>query len=488
MRKALTMLIVSLFNLLGVTQTKPKEQAPDLAFTHVTVLDMSGGPAKADVTVVVSGNRIASVQHSKKAKIPKGASVVDAKGKFLLPGLWDMHVHAIRQQGFNTDNFFSLFIANGITGVRDMGNSPLSMSEIQHLRQEIETGKRPGPRMFVAGPLVDGRPSLWKSKVIVTTEQAGRAAVDSLKKAGVDFIKVYAGLEPAVYFAIADEAKKQGIPFVGHIPQAVTAQEASNAGQKSVEHLGEGEILLACSAQEESARQARRLLSDYKPGTQEWITQWNTYNQLLLDTYSEERAKALLALLGKNTTWQCPTLTGTYAAFYFIEAAQASEDKRKYLSTDVKEFWSQMTEFRKKMNPASIEVLKKHYQLNVQLVGAMNKAGVPLLAGTDELTPHVVPGFSLHEELRLLVEAGLSPLEALQAATLNPAKYFGLTDSLGTVEEGKLADLLLLDANPLEEIANTQKITAVVANGRYFSRQELDHLLEAAQAVVSKQD
>jgi imidazolonepropionase-like amidohydrolase len=183
-----------------------------------------------------------------------------------------------------------------------------------------------------------------------------------------------------------------------------------------------------------------------------------------------------------------PNINRNVAAFHFIEASLASEDKRKYLSTDVKEFWSQMTEFRKKMNPASIEVLKKHYQMNVQLVGAMNKAGVPLLAGTDELTPHVVPGFSLHEELRLLVEAGLSPLAALQAATLNPAKYFGLTDSLGTVEEGKLADLLLLDANPLQDIANTKKITAVVANGRYFSRQELDQLLEAAQAVVSKQD
>jgi imidazolonepropionase-like amidohydrolase len=270
---------------------------------------MASGNFKTGMTVVITGNKITSV--AKKAKAPKNAIVLEGKGKYLIPGLWDMHVHALRQQGFNTDNFFSLFIANGITGVRDMGNSPLSMTEVQQLRKEIETGKRPGPRMFVAGPLVDGRPSLWKSKVIVTTEQAARATVDSLKKAGVDFIKVYAWLEPAVYFAIADEAKKQEIPFVGHIPQAVTAQEASDAGQKSVEHLGEGEILLACSSQEESVRQARCKLSAFKPGTQEWITQWNLYNQLLLDTYSEERAKALLALLSKNTTWQCPTLTGT---------------------------------------------------------------------------------------------------------------------------------------------------------------------------------
>jgi imidazolonepropionase-like amidohydrolase len=479
-------LLVVLFAFQGVAQGQSRAQAQALAFTHVTVLDMKGRPAMSNMTVVVDGNRIRTIQKSKQAKLSKGTKVVDATGKFLLPGLWDMHVHALRQQGYNTDNFFSLFIANGVTGVREMGNSPLSITEVQQQRQEIETGKRPGPRFFMCGPLLDGRSSLWKSTVVVTTEQAGRAAVDSLKKAGVDFIKVYSGLSAPVYFAIADEAKKQGIPFVGHIPQAVTAREASNAGQKSIEHLGEGELLLACSAMEESARLERSKLSAIKPGSPEWKDQWISYNQLLLNTYSEEQAKELLALLGKNTTWQCPTLIGTFAAFYVIEASRASEDKLKYLSTSVKEFWTQMTEFRKKINPASIQVLKKHYQLNVQLVGAMNKAGVPLLAGTDELTPHVVPGFSLHEELRLLVEAGLSPLAALQAATLNPAKYFGLTDALGTVEEGKLADLLLLDANPLEDISNTKTIAAVVANGRYFSRQELDQLLEAAQVVAGK--
>jgi hypothetical protein len=301
-------LLVGLFAFQGVAQGQSRAQAQALAFTHVTVLDMKGRPAMSNMTVVVDGNRIRTIQKSKQAKLSKGTKVVDATGKFLLPGLWDMHVHALRQQGYNTDNFFSLFIANGVTGVREMGNSPLSITEVQQQRQEIETGKRPGPRFFMCGPLLDGRSSLWKSTVVVTTEQAGRAAVDSLKKAGVDFIKVYSGLSAPVYFAIADEAKKQGIPFVGHIPQAVTAREASNAGQKSIEHLGEGELLLACSAMEESARLERSKLSAIKPGSPEWKDQWISYNQLLLNTYSEEQAKELLALLGKNTTWQCPTL------------------------------------------------------------------------------------------------------------------------------------------------------------------------------------
>jgi imidazolonepropionase-like amidohydrolase len=487
MQPYLFILFINLLPINAGAKLKAKISSQPLVFTHVTVLDMKGEPAKEDMTVMISGKQISSVQKSQRTtKLPKGTKVVDATGKFMLPGLWDMHVHTLGQQGFNTNNFFPIFIAKGITGVREMGNSPLSMTEVGHLRQEIESGKRPGPRMFVAGPLVDGRPSGWKSKVIVTSEQAGRATVDSIKKAGVDFIKVYSGLSPEVYFAIADEAKKQKIPFVGHIPQAVTAMEASNAGQKSFEHLGEGELLLACSAKEELAREERSKLSGLRQGTPEWIHQWTSYDQLLLNSYSEVRAKELLALFAENTTWQCPTLTGTYAAFYFMEASQAGENKLQYLSSSVKEFWSQMTEIRKKINPASIQVLQKHYQLNVQLVGAMNKAGVPLLAGTDVLTPHVFPGFSLHDELRLLVEAGLSPLQALQAATLNPATYFGLTYSFRTVEEGKLADLLLLDANPLVDIQNSKKIAAVVANGRYFSKEASAQLLKNAEAASSR--
>jgi dihydroorotase-like cyclic amidohydrolase len=254
MRQALFLLALALLPLLFRGQSQEIGEANTIAFTHVTVLDMMGGPAQSDMTVIVTGNRITDVQQSQNAKILKGIKVVDATGKCMLPGLWDMHVHALRQQGFDTDNFFPLFIANGITGVREMGNSPVAMSEVRHIRKEIETGKRPGPRFFVCGPLVDGGFSGWKSTVVVTTEQQGRAVVDSLKKAGADFIKVYYQLSPKVYFSIADEANKKRIPFAGHIPEGVTAKEASNAGQKSVEHLGDDEIFSACSSVESQLR------------------------------------------------------------------------------------------------------------------------------------------------------------------------------------------------------------------------------------------
>jgi hypothetical protein len=487
MRQLSFLLLLIGFPLLFIGQASDIKRPNSIAFTHVTVLNMTGGPAKRDMTVIVSGNRISVVEKSQNTKVPKGTKVIDATGKFMLPGLWDMHVHALRQQGLNTDNFFSLFIANGITGVREMGNSPLSMSEVQHLRKEIETGKRLGPRFFACGPLVDGGFSGWKSTVVVTTEQQGRAVVDSLKKAGADFIKVYFGLSPKVYFAIADEANKQGISFAGHIPEGVSAKEASNAGQKSVEHFGDDEFFLACSSIELQLRQERLNLSRLQWGTPEFQEKLRAHNQLLLDSYSEAKAKELFSWYIKNNTWQCPTLIARYAGSHFIEPSQSNQDRLKYLSGSVKGFWSENTESRKKYNnPATMELLKKRYKKELQSVAAMSKAGVPILAGSDDLNPYVFPGFSLHEELGLLVEAGLSPLQALQTATLNPAKYFGLTDFLGTVEKGKWADLLLLDANPLTNISNTRKIAAVVANGRYFPKKALEQTLKEAETAASQ--
>lgn len=197
--------------------------------------------------------------------------------------------------------------------------------------------------------------------MVVTTEQAGRAAVDSLKKLGVDFIEVYSWLSSQVYFATADEAQKQGMSFVGHVPKSVTPVEASNAGQKSFEHLYE--ILLAYSTSEAQLRHQRQERSTLKPGAPEWLEKWTAYNQLLLSTYSEEKAKELFALFVKNSTWQCPTLIERYASANFIESSQAHPDRLKYLSTPIKEFWSERTDFRKKnFNPASIELLKKQYQ------------------------------------------------------------------------------------------------------------------------------
>lgn len=495
MRQVFYILILAFFPLFFSGQSIKKEQTNALAFTHITVLDMAGGPAQTDMTVIVSGNRITAVQKSRGIKLPKGTNVINSKGKFLLPGLWDMHAHSWDSRT-TRHIIFPLQIANGITGVRDMFSNcyepacteggPVRFDSVRTFREEIATGKLVGPRIIASSPIVDGPDYNWPGSIQVANAAQGREAVTYSKRIGVDFVKVYSGLPREGYFAIAEECKNQSISFAGHVPDAVTAEEVANAGQKSIEHLSE--ILLACSTQEEQIRQERKDTSAIKPRSPEWWAKWTSHHLLSLETYSQEKATALFALFVKNGTWQCPTLVVLRSGGYMEQLSKQFDDRQKYLPASIKQFWLGEMDFRKKnLTTATLEMWKSRYQKQLQIVGAMKQAGVPLLAGADALNSYVFPGFSLHDELELLVQAGLSPLEALQAATLNPAKFLGLTVSLGTVEKGKWADLLLLDANPLENIANTKKIAAVVANGRYFPKKTLEQMLKEAETAAGKQ-
>ncbi len=204
-------------------------------FTHVTVIDVTGMPSKSDMTVIVAGNRIEAIGKTGKVKTPKDAQIIDATGKYLIPGLWDMHVHTLSNE--RRETFFPLFIANGVTGVRDMGTST-PLEQVNQFRREIADGTRLGPRIVTAGPIVDGpKPVNPTISIGVANEIEARRAVRLLKQQGADFIKVYSTLPREAYFAIVDEAKKQGLAFAGHVPLSVTAAEASNAGQKSMEHM-----------------------------------------------------------------------------------------------------------------------------------------------------------------------------------------------------------------------------------------------------------
>jgi imidazolonepropionase-like amidohydrolase len=270
-------------------------------------------------------------------------------------------------------------------------------------------------------------------------------------------------------FAIADEAKKQGIPFVGHVPDAVRASEASNSGQKSFEHL-------------------IGIFEGSSPLEDEFIKGTKTEKQFL-STYDPKRAESLFALLSKNQTWQCPTLVWERGGNLIDQADFAHDTRAKYVPAYWKDVtWKRFTEqIEHDFNTDDLTTRERFVEKELEVVDAMHHAGIRFLAGTD--TPpgvYIFPGFSLHEELQRFVAAGFTPMEALQTATLNPAKFLGMEDRLGTVEKGKLADLVLLDANPLEDIRNTQKIEGVVVNGRYLSRGELDKMLarveEAAKA------
>src|SRR5215475_3063892 len=418
--------------LLAGGRTAPEQKA--LVLTHLTIIDITEGAPKPDMTVVITGAHITDLGEASKVSVPKGGRVIDASGKFLIPGLWDMHVH-----WYGRDTL-TLFTANGVTGIREMfGNS-----DLLRWRDEIAKGSLQGPRMVVASPIIDGPQPVWPNSITARDEAEGRKAVTKVKQWGADFVKVYSLLPREAYFGIADEARKQGLPFEGHVPLTVSAAEASDAGQKSIEHL--------------------------------------TGVIKALETFSAKQETELFARFIKNGTWQCPTLTVLRSTAYQDDPNFRNDERLKFIPRQVLGRWGQRMANRGGENYANA---KRRFQKGVEVVGDMNRVGVLILTGTDTGNPFCFPGFSLHDELALLVMAGLTPTESLRAATLNPAKFFGLDQTLGTIEQGKLADLVLLEANPLEDIRNTQRIDAVIMNGRFYDRKALDKMLAQAQTLAN---
>jgi imidazolonepropionase-like amidohydrolase len=439
-----------------------------LVIVHVAVIDVVTGGVRRDASVVVEGGRITQVGAARRVKTPAGARVVDTTGKFLIPGLWDMHVHTFfgEQAPAGRDVTLPLFVATGITGVRDMGSE---LEAVLLARAEIADGKLLGPRMIVAGPMLDGPKTQFPASIAITTPEDGRRAVDMLVGRGVDFIKIQSYVPRDAYFAIVDECKKKKVTFVGHVPDAIRGAEASNAGQKSFEHL--------IGIFEGSSTAEDELLKGPKgPGK-------------FLDTYDAQKEAALIALLAKNQTWQCPTLFWERGQWLVDSIDVTKDPDAKYVPALWRdELWPRFTKsIIKEMDTDPLVVREKFVEHELAIVRKLHATGVPFLAGTD--TPagvDVIPGFSLYLELQRFVDAGFTPLEALQTATISPARFLGRTADFGTVETGKIADLALLDANPLVDIRNTQKIAGVVLAGRYFSHEDLDGILTSVQRFAAQ--
>jgi hypothetical protein len=456
--------LLVLFSTFVTFATGSASNSQTLAITHVTVIDVASGTAKPDMTVTIRGDRIAAIERSSSTN-RNGVQVVDGRGKFLIPGLWDMHVHTNFGDWLpgGEEIILPLFVANGITGVRDMGGD---LHQLLEWRKRIDAGTILGPRMVISGPMIDGAPPHFPASIPVGTAAEGRKAVDDLKLGGADFIKVQSYIPRDAYFAVAEESKKQGMTFVGHVPDAIRASEASNAGQKSIEHYTG--IFEGCSTIEDE------LLKGPKGPRR------------VLETYSEPKCAALIALLAKNATWQVPTLVWERGQWLIDDLDLSQSPEAQYAAATWRhKTYKKFTEsILKELDTDSVTYRRQFVAKELEMTLAMHRAGVPLMAGTDTAAGvYVIPGFSLHQELELFVKAGLTPMQALQTATLNPAKFLGRTRDLGTVEAGKFADLVLLDASPLDDIRNTQKISAVFLGGRYFPRAELDGILKNVQAA-----
>jgi imidazolonepropionase-like amidohydrolase len=470
-----------------VAQHRAVDDQESLVIAHVTVIDGTGAPARLDTTVVIVGDRIAAIGNSAQTATPKMAQVVDGTGKFLIPGLWDMHAHGAT--GENAAWTHLLFLANGVVGVRDMFGPP----DAHAWRATQVSNEDPSPAIYLGSPVVDGPNPRWPHSIVVTDEAQGREVVDQQQQHGADFIKVYDKLPRSTYFAIADEARKRGIAFEGHVPESITAAEASDAGQRSIEHLtrvalGSSKEETAISAElmrQELLFRAPDATMSQKMDSGKHMT---ALYQRIVETYDDATAQALFAKFLKNGTWQCPTLTLLRAEIE--DPLPANDPRLNYLSKEIRaEFDAGFyPHFPPEARAWSVKLRKVEFDESMKIVGLMYRKGVPILAGTDAMNPQCFPGFGIHDELALLVDAGLPPLAALQSATRNAAQFMGQLDRRGTIEAGKVADLVLLDKDPLADIHNTRTIQAVVLNGKLFPHTALDAMLAKAQTLASRAD
>jgi hypothetical protein len=387
--------------------------------------------------------------------------------------------------GENTDDsevFFPAFVANGVTGVRDMSTDLADNARIRQWAAQRSARSLVAPRITGGSPLLDGKPTIQPNALPVTTAAYARHVVDSLIEGGVGYIKVYSGLPREVYFAIAERTKQRHMTFAGHVPTSVTATEASAAGQRSIEHLTG--VFADCSPEIRKMSQRQRAL--LRDSTLSRDSVHALRRAFLRDVMERLDCSPLAAQFVRKQTWQVPTLTVKRPRAFAFDSATRCDHRLRYISPQLMDEWK-ATGLRSldTMSVADVELQRMNFRLEQRIVGQLHSAGVPFLAGTDVHNPYVYPGFSLHDELALLVESDLSPLDALRAATINPGRFLGASDSLGSVDAGKIADLILLDADPLNDISNTRRIRAVWLDGRFLDRAALDALIAAAARAAA---
>jgi hypothetical protein len=382
----------------------------------------------------------------------------------------------------NAEWHFPLFLAFGVTGIRNMndGTADPTLELTRSVKHRLANEDLPGPRLLASGPAVDGDPPLASNPVVVRTATDARAVVDKLVDHGADFVKVYENLSREAYFAIIDRARQRGIPVAGHVPFRVQPLEAAEAGQRTFEHVLA--MALGCSLEADAERKEfARLLSDSnRPAVIDRSpVALFRHERRLYDTRDPGACAETIEAYRRNGVAEAPSLVGYHHVVHAKETL-ADTATMRLVPPVIRRNWEEWIQSATGQTVRSI--LAPIVPLQADNVRLLHQANVLLLSATDVGIPMLVPGISLHEELTLLVQAGLTPLEALRTATLNPARVLYLADSLGSIDAGKLADLVVLDANPLADIANTRRIRAVVANGRLYRREDLDRLLVSVEA------
>jgi imidazolonepropionase-like amidohydrolase len=460
-----------------------------LFISDVTVIDGTGA-APAVRSLVIRNDRIERILPV-GATAPAGATIVAGRGLFAIPGLWDMHVHlAARPEPELAERIMlPLFLAHGIVGVRDMGGP---LDRVLSLRDRVARGELTGPRILTPGPFIDGPGEPDPLFRRVRSGADARAAVTDLAAAGVDFVKVQANLSREAYDGVIGAARDRQIVVAGHVPMAISAFDVVQSGQRSLEHIspalvGDAGLLFACSAREVELR--AELLAIERDRASSAATAIRTreaaLRMALVDSYDASRAKQLGQTIRGRGAWIVPTLIWSNS-FRPLSATDTGEDvPLEFVPAATRARWRNgRAAYLEAASRSDFDAAARVARAASSAVGALHAAGAPVLAGTDTFDGFDLPGVSLHQELALLVRAGLAPMEALQAATRNGAAYRGALATEGTLEPSKRADLVLLDANPLADIGNGRGVQAVVLGGRRRRRADLDGLLAQARAAA----
>jgi len=450
-RAALILLLAPTGPVFGATQT--------VAFTRVNVVDGTAPAPRPEQTVIIAGRRIAEVGPSASTAIPADARVVDGRGKYLIPGLWDMHVHTAVPGGRAA---LALYVANGVTGVRDLAGD---WAEITAWRGEIASGALLGPRIVASGPYIEGG-DVPIAHVLARTPAEAGTAVDSLARLGVDFVKLHSQFQRDVYFAALREARSRRFAVAGHVPRSITVREASDSGLTSIEHMLQ--IPTPCTPAESLALVPRFPV------------------QSVLGRCTSEDLSPLFARFVRNGTWVVPTLVAAVEIASWPKRELPGDSFAAYVPDTLRRYVAEIFPMPDSIPPDADVVGHALFAKRVDLVGVLHRAGVGILPGTDAPLRNSPPGFGLHAELELFVRGGMSPFDALRAATLEPARFLGMLDSLGTVQPGKLADLVLLEANPLTDVSHLRRIGAVMWNGRLLDGDARARLLREAQEAAAR--
>jgi imidazolonepropionase-like amidohydrolase len=438
---AMLLLLSALSKDIGVWGQEPQAPSEEpqrpavVAFVNVNVVPMDRERILPGQTVIVRAGRISEVGPADTTEIPEGALQIDGHDKYLMPGLADMHVHQTREFG---EHQLTLFIANGVTTVRNMWGSERHLK----LQEDIKKGKIIGPTIYTTGPLIDGSPPIWPGSTVVETPEQAAQVVAEHKEAGYGFIKVYDRLSAEVYDAIIEAAAKNGMPVVGHVPNAVGLEHALAANQYSVEHLsGYGDFLKV-------------------EGSRPW------------EQIDETKIPHIARVTREAGTWNCVTLV-LYQARLVSKGAE--QDRKfpymEYVPSRTKQRWFESRRYSDPNRSRRVSNRK-------QMTKALHDAGARILLGSDTPNSYVVPGFSLHQELQNLVDAGLTPYEAIKAGTSDAAECLGEQDEFGTISAGLRADLLLIEGNPLEDVCNAAERIGVMSRGRWFPQSELQAMLD----------